>query len=117
VLGLLLVGLDAAFGGESHVTRSIGDGPVQLADDIADRIGDSAKGVVSSWHSALVIGFSIPVLVWVALRRPRYPVVDALLVAIAVSLVVNDAPREVSGFGALSALALRFWHETAERLE
>jgi hypothetical protein len=39
------------------------------------------------------------------------------LVAVAVSLIVNDAPREVSGFGALSALALRFWHETAERLE
>jgi hypothetical protein len=117
VLGLLLVGLDAAFGGESHVTRSIGGGPVQLAGDLADRLGASARGVVSSWHSALVVGVSIPVLIWVALRRPRYPVLDALLVAIAVSLIVNDAPREVSGFGALSALALRFWHETAERLE
>jgi hypothetical protein len=117
VLGLVLVGLDAAFGGESHVTRSIGGGPVQLAGDLADRLGASAKGVVSSWHSALVVGVSIPVLIWVALRRPRYPVLDALLVAIAVSLIVNDAPREVSGFGALSALALRFWHETAERLE
>ena len=117
VLGLLLVGLDAAFGGESHVTRSIGDGPAQLAEDIGDRLVASAEGVVSTWHSALVIGVSIPVLVWVALRRPRYAALDALLVAVAVSLLVNDAPREVSGFGALSALALRFWHETAERLE
>lgn len=117
VLGLVLVGLDAAFGGESHVTRSIGGGPVQLAEDIGDRLVASAKGVVSTWHSALVVGVSIPVLVWVALRRPRYAALDALLVAIAVSLIVNDAPREVSGFGALSALALRFWHETAERLE
>ena len=117
VLGLLLVGLDAAFGGESHVTRSIGDGPVQLAEDIGDRLFASVEGVVSSWHSALVIAVSIPVLVWVALRRPRYPVLDALLVALAVSLIVNDAPREVAGYGALSALALRFWHETAERLE
>jgi hypothetical protein len=116
-LGLIFVGLDAAFGGESHVTRSIEGGPVQLAGDIADRLGASAKGVVSSWHSALVVGLSIPVLVWVGLRRPRYAVLDALLVAIAVSLIVNDAPREVSGFGALSALALRFWHETAEGLE
>ena len=32
VLGLLLVGLDAAFGGESHVTRSIGGGPAQIAE-------------------------------------------------------------------------------------
>jgi hypothetical protein len=117
VLGLLLVGLDAAFGGESHVTRSIGGGPAQLAEDIGDRLVASAEGVVSTWHSALVIGLSIPVLIWVALRRPRYAALDALLVAIAVSLIVNDAPREVSGFGALSALALRFWHETAERLE
>ena len=117
VLGLLLVGLDAAFGGESHVTRSIGGGPAQLAEDIGDRLVASAEGVVSTWHSALVIGVSIPVLIWVALRRPRYAALDALLVAVAVSLLVNDAPREVSGFGALSALALRFWHETAERLE
>jgi hypothetical protein len=117
VLGLVLVGLDAAFGGESHVTRSIGGGPDQLAEDIGDRLVASAKGVVSTWHSALVVGASIPVLVWVGLRRPRYAALDALLVALAVSLIVNDAPREVSGFGALSALALRFWHETAERLE
>ncbi len=117
VLGLALVGLDAAFGGESHVTRSIGGGPAQLAEDIGDRLVASAEGVVSTWHSALVIGVSIPVLVWVALRRPRYAALDALLVAVVVSLIVNDAPREVSGFGALSALALRFWHETAERLE
>jgi hypothetical protein len=117
VLGLALVGLDAAFGGESHVTRSIGGGPVQIAGDIGDRLIASAKGVVSTWHSALVVGVSIPVLIWVALRRPRYAALDALLVAIAVSLIVNDAPREVSGLGALSALALRFWHETAERLE
>lgn len=116
-LGLLLVGIDAALGGESHVTRSIGGGPVQLAEDIGDRLVASAEGVVSTWHSALVVGLSIPVLAWVALRRPRYAILDALLVAVAVSLIVNDAPREVSGFGALSALALRFWHETSERVE
>ncbi len=117
LLGLALVGIDAALGGESHVTRSIGGGPVQLAQDIGDRFVASGKGVVSTWHSALVVGLSIPVLVWVALRRPRFAILDALLVAVAVSLIVNDAPREVSGFGALSALALRFWHETAERVE
>jgi hypothetical protein len=116
LLGLLFVGLDAAFGGESHVTRSIGGGPAQLAEDIGDRLVGSGKGVVSTWHSALVVGVSIPVLVWVALRHPRSAVLDALLVAVAVSLLVNDAPREVSGFGALSALALRLWHETAESL-
>jgi hypothetical protein len=116
-LGLVLVGIDAALGGESHVTRSLGGGPDQLAEDIVDRLRASLEGIVSTWHSALVVGISIPVLVWVALRRPRYAVLDALLVAVAVSLVVNDAPREVSGFGALSALALRFWCESAERVD
>jgi hypothetical protein len=116
-LGLVLVGIDAALGGESHVTRSLGGGPGQLAEDIADRLGASARGVVSSWHAAAVIAVSIPALVWLALRRPRYAVLDALLVAIAVSLLVNDAPREVSGFGALSGLAFRFWWENAERVE
>ena len=117
VLGLALVGIDAALGGESHVTRSIGDGPVQLVEDLADRLRDSAAGVVSSWHAAAVVGASIPVLVWLALRRPRYVVLDALLVALAVSLLVNDAPREVSGFGVLTALALRFWWEAARGVE
>jgi hypothetical protein len=116
-LGLALVGIDAALGGESHVTRSIEGGPVQVAEDIAGRLHASAAGVASSWHAAVVVGISIPALVWLALRRPRYAVVDALLVALAVSLLVNDAPREVAGFGALSALALRFWRETEEGVE
>jgi hypothetical protein len=116
-LGIALVGLDAALGGDSHVTRSLSGGPGQVAEDIADRLVASAEGVVSSWHSAVVVAGSIPVLVWLALRRPRYAVLDALLVALAVSLVVNDAPREVCGYGALSAFALRSWCEVRGRLE
>jgi hypothetical protein len=116
-LGLTLVGIDAAVGGESHVTRSIEGGPVQLAEDIGDRLGDSVAGVVSSWHAAVVVGISLPALIWLAFRRPRYAVVDALLIALALSLLVNDAPREVAGFGTLSALALRFWRETEEGVE
>lgn len=116
-LGIALVGLDAALGGDSHVTRSLSGGPAQVAEDIADRLVASAEGVVSSWHSAVVIAVSIPVLVWLALRHPRYAVVDALLVALAVSLVVNDAPREVCGYGALSAFALHSWCEARGRVE
>jgi hypothetical protein len=116
-LGIALVGLDAALGGESHVTRSLSGGPGQVAEDIADRLVASAEGVVSSWHSAVVVAVSIPVLVWLSLRRPRYAVLDALLVALAVSLLVNDAPREVAGYGALSAFALRSWCEARGRVE
>ena len=51
------------------------------------------------------------VLVWLALRRPRFAAVDAVLVALAVSLLVNDSPRDVAAYGALSCAALRFWEE------
>jgi len=117
VASLALVGIDAALGGESHVTRSVEGGPLQVAEDVGDRLVASVEGVVSSGQAAVVVAVSIPLLVWLALRRPRYVVLDALLVALAVSLLVNDAPREVSGFGALTALALRFWWEASEGVE
>jgi hypothetical protein len=41
-------------------------------------------------------------------------VLDAVLVALLVSLLVNDSPRDIAGWGALSAAALRFWGETKE---
>ena len=34
-VGLALVGLDAATGGSSHVTRKVGDGPIPLLDELA----------------------------------------------------------------------------------
>ena len=47
-----------------------------------------------------------PSLVWSSRRRrPRRPVTDALLVALAVSLVVNDTPGDVLGVGAVAAFA------------
>ena len=116
-LGLIVVGIDAAFGGESHVTRSLGGGPDQVAEDIVDRLGASVEGVASNWHTAVLVAAAIPVLIWVGLRRPRYAVLDALLVALAVSLLVNDAPREVLAYGALSVSALRIWSESAEPVE
>ena len=44
---------------------------------------------------------------WVATRRPRVRIVDALLVGLAVSLVANDTPQDVLFWGAISAVALR----------
>jgi hypothetical protein len=43
-------------------------------------------------------------------------VLDALLVALAVSLVVNDTPTDVAGWGVLSALVLWAWSRSEERL-
>lgn len=114
--GLVLVGIDAALGGSSHVSRALGDGPGALAGELAHRWRISLDGFVSGWHAGLIITASLAVLVWIALRRPRSVVVDAVLVALAVSLVVNDSPRDVAAYGALSCAALRFWFDASSRL-
>jgi hypothetical protein len=106
-----LFGIDAALGGSSHVTRALGGGPIGVLGDMAHRLRLSADGLVSSRDSALIIGASLPVFAWVASRRPRFATVDAVLVAIAVSLLVNDSPRDVAGIGALSCAALRIWKD------
>ena len=111
VVGLVLVGLDSALGGSSHVTRTLGDGPGALGGELAHRWRVSLDGYVSSWQATVIITASIAALVWIGLRRPRYPVVDATLVALAVSLLVNDSPRDVASYGAISCAALRFWKE------
>jgi hypothetical protein len=106
---LALVAIDAAFGGSSHITHAVGGGPGSLAGDLAHRIHLSAAFVVSRWNEALLFFLSVGALVWLALRRPRLAVLDAFLVALAVSLVVNDTPTDIAGLGALSALVLWAW--------
>jgi mono/diheme cytochrome c family protein len=112
-LGLALVGLDAATGGSSHVTRRIGDGPDALLDELANRLHISAERLASSWHAALVFAISLVALIILATRRPRFAAGDALLVAVAVSLLVNDTPQHVAAAGAISYGVL--W--TFERLD
>jgi hypothetical protein len=106
---LALVAIDAAFGGSSHITHAVGGGPGTLAGDLAHRIHLSAAFVVSRWNETLLFFLSVAALVWLALRRPRLPVLDALLAALAVSLLVNDTPTDIAGLGVLSALVLWIW--------
>jgi hypothetical protein len=113
-VGLVLVGIDAALGGSSHVTRSLSGGPFEVAGDLAHRVRLTLGGLVSSAHAALIAAVSLPALVWLALRKPRFVVLDAVLVALAVSLLVNDSPRDILGWGVLTAGALRFWRESSE---
>lgn len=105
-LALALLGLDAATGGSSHVTDAVGDGPAALAGDIADRIELSVRRTAASLGATMVVLGSLAILVAVALRARRSPVLDAFLVGIAVSLVVNDTPGDVLGMGAAVAIAL-----------
>jgi len=114
---LLLVGIDAATGGSSHVTQAVGGGPGSLLGDLGHRIHLSAAGIASSWHAALLFGLGIAGLTVLASLKPRRPLLDAYLVALAVSLVVNDTPPDVAGYGGLAALGLWLFARAEERLE
>jgi len=108
-LGAALVGLDALAGGSSHVTESLASGPRGLAGDLADRVELSARRAVSSWGAGLIVVAGLTALAVYGLRRPRFPVSDALLAAVAVSLVVNDTPTDVAGLGALACACAWHW--------
>ena len=114
-VALAVVALDAATGGESHVTRAVSDGPAALAGELADRIELSARRTAASAGAIAVVSTGFCVLVTLALRRPRSPLLDAFLAGLTVSLVVNDTPSDVVGLGAVGAFALaRGWPAVAE---
>ena len=112
-LALLLVALDAGLGGSSHVTTAVGDGPASLADDLGRRLDVTWAGATASWHSALLCALGLAALVAIAVRRPRHRVTTAFLVAVAVSLVVNDSPVDELAWGSLGAAALLAWEGAA----
>ena len=111
-LALLLVAVDAILGGSSHVTTAVGGGPSGLADDLGRRLDVTWAGATASWHAALLCVLGLAVLVAIAVRAPRHRTTTAFLVALAVSLVVNDSPVDELAWGALGAAALLAW-ETA----
>ena len=114
-VAVLVVGIDAAAGGSSHVTRAVGDGPGALADNLAHRAEVSFRGPTSSPLPFLITSAGLIVLVWIGTRRPRLAVIDAMLAALAVSFLVNDTPQSVASFGALGALSLLAWRRTGNR--
>jgi hypothetical protein len=117
---LLLIGIDAATGGSSHVTRAVGGGPGSVLGDLGHRLHLSAAAIGSTWHAALLFALGVAALIILALQKPRLPLLDAYLVAIAVSLLVNDTPADVAGYGGLAALGLWLFargEKTAARLQ
>jgi cytochrome c551/c552 len=115
VVGLGLVGLDAALGGSSHVTHAVGSGSV--FDDVWERWRLSWAIVSSSAHKAILFVASVGGLVWLATRRPRTATVDAVVVGVAVSLLVNDTPVDVAGVGVLGGIALLAWERTRRSVD
>jgi hypothetical protein len=117
---LLLVGIDAATGGSSHVTNAVGGGPGALFGDLGHRLHLSAAAIGSTWNAALLFSLGIAALVLLALRKPRSALLDAYLAGLVVSFLVNDTPADVAGYGGLAALGL--WllvrsEETTGRLQ
>jgi cytochrome c551/c552 len=103
-LAFALVGIDAALGGSSHVTHAVGSG--SFVGDFGHRLHLSWASATKSAYNIAFFLASVAGLVWIGTRAPRRPGVDALLVALAVSLLVNDTPVDVIGLGALGCLAL-----------
>ena len=115
VVGLAIVGVDALSGGSGHVTNAVGGGPGTLFDDIGRRLRISWAGTTEAAHTTLLCLLSLVGLAWLGFRGRRRPAVIALLVATGVSVLVNDTPVDVLGFGALGCLALTAWEETRPR--
>jgi hypothetical protein len=111
---LLLVGIDAATGGSSHVTNAVGSGPGSLLGDLGHRLHLSAAAIGATWNGALLFSLGITALVLLALQRPRLALVDAYLVGLVVSFLVNDTPVDVAGYGGLAALALWLFARSEE---
>jgi hypothetical protein len=111
-VGLAIVGVDALLGGSSHVTDAVGGGPGALFDDLARRLRISWAGATSATHTAFLCLLSLGGLAWLGVRGRDRPVIVAMLVAIGISLAVNDTPVDVLGYGALGCLALTAWEET-----
>ncbi len=107
--GLALVGLDALTGGSSHVTHAVGAGPGALLSDLGHRLRLSWAGVTNKPDHVAIAAVSLVALAVLALLRPRAAALDALLVALSVSLLVNDSGFDILRFGALAAIAVFTW--------
>ena len=115
VLGvaLLLVAVDAGLGGSSHVTAAVGGGPSSLADDLGRRLDVTWAGATASWHAGLLCVGGLALLVAVALGAPGHRVTTAFLVALALSLVVNDSPVDELAWGGIGAVMLLVWERAS----
>jgi hypothetical protein len=110
----ILVGVDAATGGSSHVAESVRDGPGALAADLRDRAVLSFERATVSWFVALVVVIAVVAIVVLLVRLLRSEVSPAeravpvaLAAAVLTSLVVNDSPSEIAVGGLIGLVACR----------
>jgi hypothetical protein len=98
-----LIGIDAATGGSSHVTKAIGGGPDTLASHFGERLHVSWERVTVGPGPGLATLLSLIALTVLVVRLLRseaswaeraLPL--AFATAVAVSLLVNDSPSDVA---------------------
>jgi hypothetical protein len=106
---LLLVVIDAATGGASHVTDAILERPSELAGDLWGRLRLSWDGMTGTAHGLAVSLLGLAVLTAVAAASEIAAPILALLGGLGVSLVVNDTGADVLLYGMIGALALWSW--------
>jgi cytochrome c551/c552 len=115
LVALAAVGLDAALGGSSHVTHAVGTGPGSVLGDIGRRLHLSYLTVTSSGGKGAEFAVGLTVLVAIAAFARRGPIMQAFLVGIAVSFLVNDSPVDVAFLGALGCWMLARWESVDSR--
>lgn len=89
-----LLALALAVGGSSHVTDALADGPAGLVEDLGRRLRLSFERATAGPAVALLVFGGIAAFAALGLRERR-PLLVALLVALGVSLLVNDSPNDV----------------------
>ena len=107
---VLLLALDAALGPATHVGETVRGGPSELAEDLGDRVSLSWRRATARAQDVLVVTGGIALLALLGARLRRLPREHAALplafvAAIAVSLLVNDSPVDVTLWGLAGLLA------------
>jgi hypothetical protein len=109
---VVLLALDALLGPATHVGETVRGGPAELAEDLADRASLSWRRATARVYDAVFVAAGVALLAFLAARLRKLPRDAAALplafaAAIAVSLVVNDSPVDVTLWGLAGLLALR----------
>ena len=95
----LAAGLAIVVGPSTHVTAASPGAPL-------DRIRLSLDRLADDWLVAASTVIALALLAVLAWRGPRRPLPLALVVAVAVSMLVNDSPFEVAAAGLVGYLTL-----------
>lgn len=115
-IGVLLVAAGVSHDlGSNHVTDAASSGAGGIVHALTRRWHLSWERVTASPLALVLFLGCLAALVALARSRPRSAILDALLVAIVVSLVFNDSPNDVIRFGAAAAATVWAWQRLSRQ--